>query len=100
MSAEAFPALPALVALATTAARIATSRCKELAIRAQPGELGCSSCGHVALRAEFRPGRGRSQGEHPDHAYCPACQVSVTYSGYVDGDRMEYLRRARTNQPI
>ncbi len=58
----------------------------EVVARIQPGELGCSECGYVGPKAEFRFGRGRSFGEHPEHRYCPACGRSVDWFGYLDGD--------------
>lgn len=59
--------------------------------RVGPGQIGCK-CGHVADKAEFKPGRGRSYGQHPDHHYCPACGRSITWFGYLCGDRLAALR--------
>jgi hypothetical protein len=42
----------------------------------------CKRCGHTADKSEFRAGRGRHLGEHPDHRYCPACGQSITWYGY------------------
>lgn len=80
---------------ATTAARILTRRHEaEVIERIQPGQLGCCSCGHIAPKGEFRYGRGRSFGEHPEHRYCPWCGRSIEWFGYVSGDQLAALIRA------
>ena len=48
--------------------------------RIQPGEVGCSSCGHVAIAGDFtRPPR-RHAGRR-----CPACTTDIDSHGYIDG---------------
>ena len=58
----------------------------DIAAHIRPGELGCVDCGHVGPQAEFRRGRGRARGEHPEHRYCPVCGKSIDWFGYVSGD--------------
>lgn len=44
--------------------------------------LMCARCRHVGDSTEFRFGRGRQYGEHPEHRYCPACGESIDWYGY------------------
>ena len=46
----------------------------------QPGEIGCSSCGHVANAGDFQRPPRRHAGRR-----CPACNTDIDASGFIDG---------------
>lgn len=48
--------------------------------RIEPGELGCSSCGHVASAGDFHCPPRRHAGRR-----CPACNTDVDGHGFIDG---------------
>jgi len=78
----------ALDAFARLAVRIWTSGHRPAILeRIRPGELGCSHCGHVAPRAEFRVGKRTWQ-----HV-CPGCDAVIERDGYIDGDLVATLRQ-------
>lgn len=42
----------------------------------------CGYCGYRAPEYEFKRGRGREYGEHPEHRYCPECGQSIDWHGF------------------
>jgi len=42
----------------------------------------CGCCGYLGLECEFKYGKGREYGQHPEHRYCPRCGSSIDWYGY------------------
>lgn len=85
----------ALTTYVRTAVRVwSQPNAAEIAEKIQPGEYGCVVCGRIAPKGEFRPGRGRSFGEHPDQQFC-TCGHNITWGQVIDGDVIVYRRKIR-----
>ncbi|MCL5265510.1 MAG: hypothetical protein M1343_10050 [Chloroflexi bacterium] len=64
------------------------SRIAKIKAKADVGQrqIGCMHCCNVAHYSEFRAGRGRQYGQHPEHHYCPNCGLSIEWAMFYDVD--------------
>ncbi len=59
---------------------LAANKTAEVLAVIQPGETGCTTCGHVARNGAFLRMVGRRWVR-----VCPSCERHVEWTGYVDG---------------